>query len=105
MLKKEFARHRNWAKLRLTGFNLDTKFLSTNEKRIYAEIQEKMKLLKDYWDEESMALGMELKPHKCHWCGKRSNQAYMDGDNNYCKKHFEEINSDHGTNPTSTAEV
>lgn len=83
------VRSRNWQKARLLGFCIDTTILTEEEKIVYSEIKEKLFILKRNWDiNTAKFLGHPLKPHKCNWCGKRSNVTYLYKEQNFCKKCF-----------------
>lgn len=84
-------RTRNWQKARLTGFNLDPSVMSVMEQLMYSQIRDLKNQLLHHWDNNTESLiGHPLPPHKCSWCGKRSNMEYKYEDMNYCSKHFNE---------------
>ena len=95
--KQEFARRRNWMKARIMGIAFDTLVFSESEKAIANSIKANLDILKELWDEQSEKLGMKLKPHKCYFCGKRSNVERILSLNHdtvkrkACKKHYNEF--------------
>lgn len=96
-LTVEQTRERNWAKARLLGHPVPSNNLLTEEenKLMQQIVQLKGKLL-DNWDSNTEVLiGHPLPPHKCHFCGRRSNVQHTTYYNeipiNVCKKHYNEL--------------
>lgn len=62
MTKQELARRRNWMKFRLLGNNMfgvhNIGHLITSEIILAAEINARIKLMLERWDEESESLGL-----------------------------------------------
>lgn len=72
--KQEFARERNFIKLRITGtiyahFNYRSKYFTNDENEIMKSISELQERLLEEFDNESVKLGLNVIP-KC-LCGKR----------------------------------
>lgn len=85
MPTKEQIRTRNWNKARLMGFCLDTRVLTPIEKLLYQKAMDSLKALELGWDSNTESyIGHLLKPHKCKWCGKRSNVPHIFNNENYC---------------------
>lgn len=85
---------RNWQKARLLGFCLNESVLTEIELRLYYEAKANLNTIINLWDSSTEELlGHKLKPHKCFWCGKRSNKSYISEEDgrNYCKKHYNEL--------------
>lgn len=89
------AAKRNWNKFQLTGgFRLDLKALTPEERDTYYLIINLKNELLSYWDDNTEKhLETKLKPHKCQYCGKRSNVKYTLGQFTVCLKHFKELNN------------
>ena len=99
MRTKQEIQRRNYAKFKLSGITFDTSVFTEPELMEVKLIQEHIKTLLGFWDLETEEfLGHKLKPHKCNWCGKRSNKKYIlvrfdfkDGVTrglNFCRKHY-----------------
>jgi len=93
MNKQTLAQKRNYHKRRLMGaiaiFSpYNDPHLTTTERNFHFAIREHIQGLIDFWDKESENLGLTIRPHKCFWCGKRSNKSYLIEEKNYCCKCF-----------------
>lgn len=87
MTKQEFARKRNFAKFRLVGITTrEIREVGTGlERTLIAEIDERLKLLRNGWDEGSKSLGLKVRT-RC-WCGKViSTSNYVDDRGELCCK-------------------
>lgn len=91
--RQERAKLRNWQKAKLIAFKLDESVLTEEEKELHRLIMEHKKTLLDFWDAETeKTTGHPPYPYKCIWCGRRSLREHLIGEDNYCKKHFKELN-------------
>ena len=90
---------RNWQKARLTGFYIDVTVLSREEADQYFKAKAILQEILINWDDNTEKLiGHKLPPHKCDWCGKRSNILHLTPENritggdrsNWCYKHFKQ---------------
>jgi uncharacterized Zn-finger protein len=108
--KPQLARKRNWMLLQLKGMhtvskNVNKDTLNPGELEAFKSIENQIKRLIENWDGNSATLGLHLKPHKCEFCGKRSDRAYWLEDSNgeepvyhlMCKKHSLEFADAPGT--------
>lgn len=95
-------RLRNWQKMRLIGFNLDSDVLTEVEQRMWFEASERLMMLLESWDSQTEVLiGHPLLPHRCCSCNKRVDGRYMiaeegEGWNNlyFCNKHHEQYHAE-----------
>lgn len=102
MTKQELAQKRNHLKFRLIGtsalFKNLSSTLTTEEMKAFGLISSNLTKLINEWDSSSQLKGLNLKPYKCKFCGKRSNKSYIIKGNNYCLNHYKIYNEDGSKN-------
>lgn len=88
------AQNRNWALFKLKGLHLPTgSYITAEEENTMREILAIRDKLVKGWDNNSLKLGINLKPYKCESCGKRSYKTYLIDEINYCKYHYTLFNT------------
>lgn len=93
--KAQLARERNHTKMRLSSlvFHNDVLYTDDEKDKIW-QIRELQKDLLSNWDNNSTALGFNVKPHKCWVCGIRQKTPHIVGEGrneiNLCEKHYKE---------------
>lgn len=97
-MTREDIRKRNWQKARLAGFGMNDTVMTETEQDLFQELMRIKFIMLDAWDSNTeILIGHPLPPHKCHLCGKRSNQEYIYDDEygidsfNLCRKHYLEF--------------
>ena len=71
MTKQKLARRRNWAKLRISGMCFDKAVYTDNELMLVSQIEEHLRILKQFWDAESITqLGMKCSRYNVYHNGE-----------------------------------